>query len=137
MKKAKSADSRACRRSPCPVASALDLLGDKWSLLVVRDVLFLGKRRYNELLDSPEGIPSNILADRLRRLEQAGLIRKQTYQRNPVRYEYHLTSKGTELLPVFKELASWANRHIPGTLKPPPGFYNKFFNQNRRETAKR
>jgi DNA-binding HxlR family transcriptional regulator len=125
VKKGKTVAKRACRRSPCPVASALDLLGDKWSLLVVRDLLFLGKRRYNELLASPEGIPSNILADRLKRMEQAGLMRKQAYQRKPMRYEYHLTPKGIELLPVFKELTCWANRHIPGTIKPPPDFFDK------------
>ncbi|MDH5511658.1 MAG: helix-turn-helix transcriptional regulator [Gammaproteobacteria bacterium] len=124
MKQGKSTATRQSRRSPCPVASALDLLGDKWSLLVVRDVLFLSKRRYNELLASPEGIPSNILAERLRRLEQAGLLRKQAYQRKPVRYEYHLTPKGTELLPVFRELIRWANRHITGTVKPPPDFFD-------------
>lgn len=106
------------------MAGALDLLGDKWSLLVVRDLLFLGRRRYNELLASPEGIPSNILADRLRRLEEAGLMRKQSYQRKPMRYEYHLTTRGLELLPVFKELTRWANRHIPGTATPAPGFFD-------------
>ncbi len=112
-------------RSVCPIANALDLIGDKWTLLVVRDLLFLGKRLYGELAQSAEGIPSNILADRLRRLEEAGLVSKTPYQENPVRYEYRLTGKGTDLLPVLKELVSWSNKHIPGTAKPPPGFLDR------------
>lgn len=107
------------------MASVLDLLGDKWTLLVVRDLLFLGKHLYGELIQSPEGIPSNILADRLKRLANAGLVIKKPYQRRPVRYEYHLTPKGTDLLPVFKALTHWANKHIAGTAKPPPGLMEK------------
>jgi len=62
------------RRSVCPIATTLDLLGDKWTLLVVRDLLFVGKRRFGEFLESPEGIPTNILTDRLRRLEEHGVV---------------------------------------------------------------
>ncbi|HEY9110916.1 MAG TPA: helix-turn-helix domain-containing protein, partial [Rhodanobacteraceae bacterium] len=80
-------------RSPCAVANSLDLVGDKWSLLVVRD-LFYGKRTYGELADSPEHIPTNILADRLKRLEAAGIISSTPYQQRPVRYAYALTPKG-------------------------------------------
>src|SRR5688572_29828570 len=79
-------------RSVCPIANTLDLVGDKWSLLVVRDLLH-GKRTYGELLDSPEGIPTNMLADRLRRLEDAGLIASSAYQQHPIRYAYTLTEK--------------------------------------------
>lgn len=106
------------KRSPCPISTTLDILGDKWTLLVIRD-LFLGKRLYGEFIDSPEGIPTNILADRLRRLETAGLITKEAYQERPVRYAYSLTGKGADLLPVLTEIMRWANRHIPGTAKPP------------------
>jgi DNA-binding HxlR family transcriptional regulator len=113
-------------RSECPIANALDLIGDKWTLLVVRDLLFLGKRLYGELAQCAEGIPSNILADRLRRLEQAGLVSKKPYQQNPVRYEYRLTEKGADLLPVLREMVYWSNKHIPGTARPPPSL-QKFF----------
>src|ERR1044071_253247 len=93
------------RRSPCPVAGALDLLGDKWTLLVVRD-LFAGKKRYGEFANSMEKIPTNLLADRLARLEEAGLITSKPYQDNPPRYEYRLTPRGEALRPVMQELVN-------------------------------
>jgi len=104
-----------CKRSICPVASALDILGDKWTLLVVRDLL-MGKKTYGELQDSPEKVPTNILADRLKRLERAGLLVKEPYQERPVRFAYRLTDMGTDLGPVLQGMMLWANRHIPGTL---------------------
>jgi DNA-binding HxlR family transcriptional regulator len=102
------------RRSPCPIASTLDLVGDKWSLLVIRDMLH-GKSTYGELLDSPERIPTNILADRLKRLEEAGIILRSAYQDRPVRYAYTLTEKGKELGDVLLALVRWGKRQIPGT----------------------
>lgn len=120
-------------RSLCPIANALDLLGDRWTLLVVRDVLFLGKRRFNEFLSSPEGIPTNILTDRLRRLEECGILVKVPYQSRPARYEYRLTAKGADLLPVLRSLIEWSNRHIPGTGLPPPGFLERAEEANRNE----
>jgi DNA-binding HxlR family transcriptional regulator len=102
------------KRSGCPVANALDLFGDKWTLIVIRD-LVVGKRRYGDFQKSPEGIPTNILADRLRQLEQHEVIRKAPYQRRPPRYEYHLTEKGADLLPVLQAMARWANIHVPGS----------------------
>ena len=110
MKKAKSFP-----RSVCPIANTLDLVGDKWSLLVVRDLLH-GKRTYGELLDSPERIPTNILADRLRRLKDAGVIASSAYQDRPVRYAYTLTEKGAKLGDILLALVHWGKRHIPGTL---------------------
>lgn len=101
-------------RSSCAVASTLDLIGDKWSLLVIRDLLH-GKRTYGEILQSPEGIPTNILADRLARLEQAGIIESAAYQERPVRYAYTLTPKGRDLGDVVRALVRWGKRHIPGT----------------------
>jgi DNA-binding HxlR family transcriptional regulator len=101
-------------RSSCAVASTLDLVGDKWSLLVIRDLLH-GKRTYGEILQSPEGIPTNILADRLARLEQAGIIESAAYQDRPVRYAYTLTSKGRDLGDVVRALVRWGKKHIPGT----------------------
>ena len=102
------------RRSPCPVAGALDLLGDKWTLLVVRD-LFAGKKRYGEFAASMEKIPTNLLADRLQRLEAAGVIASSAYQDNPPRYEYTLTRVGEALRPVMQALVNWGRRHLPGT----------------------
>lgn len=110
-------------RSPCPVAATLDLIGDKWSLLVVRD-LFLGKRTFGEILASPERIPTNILADRLRRLEEHGLIEASVYQERPVRYAYTLTARGRALHEVLDAVVRWGRKCIPGTmnrLQPAPG----------------
>ncbi len=98
----------------CPVASTLDIVGDKWTLLVVRD-LFMGKRTYSEFQKSPESIPTNILAERLKRLEQYEIIEKSIYQERPVRYAYALTAKGRTLWPLMKEIMRWGNKHIPGT----------------------
>ena len=101
-------------RSACAVANTLDLVGDKWSLLVVRDLL-QGKRTYGELADSLERIPTNILADRLKRLESAGIIASAAYQERPVRYTYALTKKGLALGDVLLALVRWGKAHIPGT----------------------
>jgi DNA-binding HxlR family transcriptional regulator len=109
-------------RSRCPIASALDLLGDKWTLVVVRDLLLLGKHRFADLLASGEGISTNVLAERLERLEWAGLVERRRYQEHPPRDEYHLTESGRELFPVLRELIQWAGRHIPGTFRPPAGW---------------
>jgi DNA-binding HxlR family transcriptional regulator len=103
------------RRSPCPIAGALDLLGDKWTLLVVRD-LFAGKTRYGEFAAGMEGIPTNILAGRLKRLEDAGLVASETYQDNPPRYAYRLTATGEALRPVMQEIVNWGRRHLAGTM---------------------
>ncbi len=104
------------KRSPCPVACSLDILGDKWTLLVVRDLL-LGKQTFKEFQNSPEGIPTNILAERLKRLEQAGILVRELYQQRPKRYRYLLTDMGRELGPVLGALVDWGNRHLPWTLK--------------------
>jgi DNA-binding HxlR family transcriptional regulator len=119
--KTKMTESSDFKRSPCAIANTLDLVGDKWSLLVVRDLLH-GKRTYSELADSREGIPTNILADRLKRLESAGIIASSPYQERPARYVYTLTKKGQALGDVLLALVRWGKEHIPGTqaLKPSP-----------------
>jgi DNA-binding HxlR family transcriptional regulator len=106
--------ARGFLRSPCAAACTLDLVGDKWSLLVVRDLLN-GNVTYGELQNSPERIPTNILADRLKRLEEAHLIAKSAYQQHPVRYAYELTEKGKALNNVLLALVRWGKKHIPGT----------------------
>ena len=105
------------KRSDCAVACALDLIGDKWTLLIVRD-MFFGKRRYKEFQDSEEKIPTNILANRLEKLENIGLITKTPYQENPVRYEYHLTQTGRSLGTVLQTIISWADEQLPGIRRP-------------------
>jgi DNA-binding HxlR family transcriptional regulator len=102
-------------RSACAIANSLDIVGDKWSLLVVRDLLY-GKRTYGELVNSPEGIPTNILADRLKRLEGAGIIVGTPYQQRPIRYAYTLTPKGRDLGQVLLAFVRWGKQHIPGTV---------------------
>jgi len=99
-------------RSPCPISCALDILGDKWTLLVVRDLMWLNRRLYSEFSQSPERIPTSILADRLRRLEKAGLVKKEPYQHNPVRYSYRLTAVGRALRPALLSLGVWASQHV-------------------------
>lgn len=105
-------------RSSCPIANVLDILGDKWTLLVVRDLLFLGKHRYGEFQSSDESIPTNILADRLKRLEAAGLVKKEFYQDKPPRAEYFLTRKGADLAPILKAMGQWGQQYIPGVVMP-------------------
>src|SRR5829696_588243 len=99
-------DESLSLRSTCPVAGALDLVGDRWTLLVVRDLL-RGKRRYGDLAGSSERIPTNILADRLRRLEQGGVVERVQYSERPPRYEYRLTPRGKALSPAIRSLAAW------------------------------
>lgn len=105
-------------RSSCPITNVLDLLGDKWTLLVIRD-LVLGKRRYQEFIESPEEMASNILADRLNKLQTAGLVSRRAYQQNPVRYEYSLTKRGKELEPILEAIIVWGKKQYPGTKKFP------------------
>jgi DNA-binding HxlR family transcriptional regulator len=108
-------------RSGCPIATTLDLLGDRWTLVIVRDLL-TGKSRFGDFLKSPEHIPTNILADRLERLEAFGLLEKASYQENPVRFDYRLSQKGADLLPALQAVCVWANRHLPDTWKTPKSF---------------
>ena len=107
-------------RSPCPIAGALDLVGDRWTLLVIRDLLLYDKRRFAEFLSSPERIATNILADRLDRLERCGLVERRPSADRPARGEYHPTARGRDLAPVLRELIRWGQRHVPGTAKRPP-----------------
>jgi DNA-binding HxlR family transcriptional regulator len=102
------------RRSGCPVACSLDLIGDRWSLLLIRDLLG-GKTRYGDFLASPEKIPTNILAERLKRLEQSGLITSVPYSEHPPRVEYHLTEAGRGLAGAVDALAEWGLGQFPGT----------------------
>ncbi len=108
-------------RSGCPIASGLEIVGDRWTLVILRDML-TGKTKYADFMDSPERITTNILASRLSQMEENGLVMKREYQTNPVRYSYHLTRKGAELLPLLQCLSRWSNAHMPHTWTPPEYF---------------
>jgi DNA-binding HxlR family transcriptional regulator len=110
----KARGKRRARRSPCPVAATLDLIGDRWTLLVIRD-LFSGKSRYRELVDSPEGIATNILAARLERLRELGLVAARASAERAGSSEYRLTARGRSLLPVLEAMRDWGLAHVPGT----------------------
>jgi DNA-binding HxlR family transcriptional regulator len=107
-------------RSKCPIAAALDVFGDRWTLLVMRDVVLYGKRRYADFLAAPEGIATNILADRLARLERHGVLERRPAAGEPHRDEYHATAAGQALLPALRELIHWGQKHVAGTAQRPP-----------------
>jgi len=101
-------------RSTCSIARVLDVVGDRWTLLIVRDLLWHGKRTFQALQDSAERIPSNILSDRLKRLTEWGLVRRDAYQQRPTRYAYRLTDLGRSLEPVLLRIMDWGHAHLGG-----------------------
>ncbi|MEP4485985.1 MAG: helix-turn-helix domain-containing protein [Halioglobus sp.] len=101
----------------CSVARSLAVIGDRWTLLVLRD-LFLGVKRFESLRDSL-GISRTILSDRLNLLESEGVLSKHAYQDRPVRHEYHLTQKGIDLYPVLMTIVAWGDKHYAGEKGPP------------------
>ena len=112
MSKAPKAD--ASRRSPCPVACTLDLVGDRWTLLIIRDLL-LGRSRFRDFTASPEGIPTNILSDRLERLLDKTVVEQIPATDGTKRLAYRLTKKGEALGPVLGAMRDWGLRWEPGT----------------------
>lgn len=102
------------KRSVCPVACALDVIGDRWTLLVLRD-LFVGKSHYREFLASPEGIATNILAARLRKLVEDGMIKAKASEEREGSNAYELTARGRSLLPVVRAMRDWGLANISGT----------------------
>jgi DNA-binding HxlR family transcriptional regulator len=103
----------ATPRSLCPVNLALEVFGDRWTLLVLRDMMYGGRRHFRELLKNQEKISSNILADRLARLVQAGVITRVDDPTHKQKAIYSLTEKGIQLVPVFVQIAAWGRRHLP------------------------
>ena len=99
------------RAENCPVARALSVVGDRWTMLVVRDC-FLGFRRFDKI-QARLGLTRHVLADRLRKLEAAGVLRRQQYQDRPPRFEYHLTDAGEALFPTLVSLITWAEEYAP------------------------
>lgn len=109
-------------RSSCPITMGLDVFGDKWTLIILRD-LCMGKCRYKQFQDSPEKIPTNILASRLKKLVDQGCVVKKAYQERPVRYEYILTPKGRDVIPILQDIARWTGKHEPSCWQPPEDFW--------------
>jgi DNA-binding HxlR family transcriptional regulator len=105
-------------RSTCPISTALELLGDRWTLLVIRDLVFAGKRHFREFLQSEEAISSNVLANRLNTLVQSGIVTKNADPTHVQKAIYSLTEKGLELLPVLVAMSAWTQRHYPRTRRP-------------------
>lgn len=98
-------------KSYCPINQALEVFGDKWTLLIIRDVMFDGKRYFREMLGSDEKIASNILTDRLNKLEQFGILKKTKDEHHKQKNVYSLTEKGIDLMPVMIEIANWSRIH--------------------------
>lgn len=107
------------RRSNCPINFALQTFGDSWSLLIVRDIVYFGRKTYREFLEAGEGIATNILASRLAQMEQDGILTKQPDGTDKRKEVYSLTDKGLDLIPILLELAAWGARHDPQTEAPP------------------
>ena len=103
----------------CPIRYSLGLFGDRWSLLIIRDLMFEGRRYYGEFLNAGEGISTNILADRLARLEVAGIIAKHPDPNHGKKIVYGLTDKGLDLMPVMLAIIDWSERYDEKTEVPP------------------
>ncbi len=99
------------RRSGCAIAFALDLIGDRWSLLIIRDIMLRGNKTYSDFLEAEEGIASNILNDRLKRLTSAGVLTKSRDPENRRSFVYQLTQKGRDLAPIIIEMIIWSGKH--------------------------
>ena len=107
------------KRSDCPLSCSLDVFGDKWSLLIIRDLMFFKKGTYNDFLKSAEGIATNILASRLKALEENGVIEKLEHPDSRAKILYRLTQKGIDLLPILMEVYIWSDKYftMPADLK--------------------
>lgn len=99
-------------KSKCPIACALDVIGDHWTLLVIRDLMFFGRHEYKDMLAAEEGISSNILSDRLSKLECAGLISSAAHPESKRRKLYFLTERGKDLIPTMLAISKWSDRHL-------------------------
>jgi DNA-binding HxlR family transcriptional regulator len=95
----------------CPIARTLDLIGDRWTILILRDLVVDGPRRFQDLERSLTGVSPNTLSARLKRLEDAGIVERRFYEQHPPRAEYVLTEKGNQLRPVLRALRDWGKRH--------------------------
>jgi DNA-binding HxlR family transcriptional regulator len=108
-------------RSPCPISSFLDIWGDRWTLIIIRDML-VGKKRFSDLEAGNERVPPSILADRMKLLIEKGMAQRVAYSERPLRYEYLLTEKGEALRPVLIAMSNWSEEHLPDTWHTPDWF---------------
>lgn len=99
-------------RSMCPLSRSLDLFGDKWTLLVLRDVSMFGKTTFKELAQMQEGIATNTLADRLEKLTKEGFLTKTRSKRNKLVFHYNITEKGLDLIPILKAVIDWSEKYL-------------------------
>jgi DNA-binding HxlR family transcriptional regulator len=106
------------RRSDCPIANALEVLGDRWTLIIVRDLVFRGFREFGQFLGAGEGISTNILTERLDRLQCAGIIVRSDHPADGKKYIYRLTEKGVDLIPLLVELVLWGAKYTPDHAAP-------------------
>jgi len=106
---------RTDRKSDCAINYSLEHIGDQWSLLIVRDMIYFGKRTYGEFLASDERIGTSVLARRLSELERSGILTKTPSQTDKRKDEYHLTPKGLDLVPILVDLTEWGAAHDPDT----------------------
>ena len=118
-------------RSICPIANALDILGDRWSLLVIRDMMFMNKHEFGEFMQGPEKIATNILTDRLKCLQKCGIIDSRPHPEHKKKKIYYLTPKGKDLLPVLIELVLWG-----GTYRASPDMPKAYFNKVKKNPNK-
>jgi DNA-binding HxlR family transcriptional regulator len=109
---------RQDERSTCPISTALELVGDRWTLLVIRDLMFAGKRHFREFLQSEEAISSNVLADRLNTLVENGIVTRREDPSHSQKAIYSLTDKGLDLLPVLIAMSAWTQKYYPRTRRP-------------------
>lgn len=127
------------KRSDCPLSCSLDVFGDKWSLLIIRDLMFREKCTYNDFLKSEERIATNILASRLKGLEENGIIEKSPHPESKAKIMYKLTAKGIDLLPIIMEVYIWSEKYltipdeIKATIKEAKKDKNKFVKQVSKE----
>jgi len=110
---------RRHRKSDCPIHFALEIFGDAWTLLIIRDLMFKGRASYTDFLQAEEGIATNVLADRLVRLEEDGVVEKEPGSGRGTGSRYWLTPKGIDLLPVLLEIISWSAKYDPKTAADP------------------
>ena len=114
------------KRSDCPLSFSLDIFGDKWSLLIIRDILMTGKFSFSEFIRSKEKIASNILTDRLSFLESSGIIKKHVSPKNKSKFIYSLTQKGIDLLPAMIEIMQWGAKYNADTPLPPKKIIKRY-----------
>ena len=114
------AKNEHANRSGCPIACALDIFGDHWALLVIRDLAFFGRHEYKDMLDAEEGISSNILSDRLRKLENHNIISSLPHPDSQRRKLYYLTDIGKDLIPILVSISRWSEKHLGKVVKIPP-----------------